>query len=78
MGKVPDESGLWATCSFQGHGMVLCWMCAKALVCMMQSSGNDLKNWFPDAFRITRTRIKKPFTGRLHTSAGWKADIEPA
>ncbi|KAM7212086.1 FAD dependent oxidoreductase domain containing protein [Rhypophila decipiens] len=30
-----DYHGLWMSVSFQGHGMVLCWMCARALVEMI-------------------------------------------
>lgn len=60
----PDQvgGGLWASCSFQGHGMVLCWMSAKALVEMMQGrDDSELARWFPDAFRLTRERMKKSF-----------------
>lgn len=56
------NGGLWASCSFQGHGMVLCWMSAKALVEMMQGRDDaELASWFPDAFRLTRERMKKRF-----------------
>ncbi|KAJ0159607.1 hypothetical protein CTA2_9401, partial [Colletotrichum tanaceti] len=30
-----NDEGLWVSAGFQGHGMVFCWMCAKALVTMM-------------------------------------------
>lgn len=70
VGEVPGERGLWVTSSFQGHGMVLCWMCAKAVVQMMRGNdGPELNSWFPDAFRIDEERLKKRFAGRLHTSA---------
>jgi glycine/D-amino acid oxidase-like deaminating enzyme len=32
IGEVPGEEDLWIAASFQGHGMVLCFLCAKALV----------------------------------------------
>jgi hypothetical protein len=46
VGEVPGSRGLWASCSFQGHGMALCWMCARALVGMMSGDG-DVGGWFP-------------------------------
>lgn len=75
VGEVPGQKGLWASCSFQGHGMVLCWMCAKGMVEMMRAqdgdpnAAQDLDAWFPEAFKITEERMKKRFQGRLHTSA---------
>ncbi|KAG7286512.1 hypothetical protein NEMBOFW57_008823 [Staphylotrichum longicolle] len=66
VGEVPGESGLWASCSFQGHGMVLCWMCARALVEMMEGRDDEeLREWFPDVFRITEERLSQRFQGRL-------------
>ncbi|KAK4164592.1 FAD dependent oxidoreductase [Cladorrhinum sp. PSN259] len=71
VGEVPGEKGLWVSASFQGHGMVLCWMCAKALVAMMDGEGDDDPNdsrldaWFPDSFRISEERLKKRFQGRF-------------
>ncbi|KAK4145572.1 FAD dependent oxidoreductase [Dichotomopilus funicola] len=66
VGEVPGERGLWTSCSFQGHGMVLCWMCAKALVAMMDGrDGDELREWFPDVFRITEERLALEFQGRL-------------
>ncbi|KAL8297377.1 hypothetical protein RB597_006466 [Gaeumannomyces tritici] len=57
-----QDTGLWASCSFQGHGMVLCWMSAKALVEIMQGRDDtELARWFPDAFRLTRERMGKSF-----------------
>ncbi|KAI7780091.1 hypothetical protein LA080_000009 [Diaporthe eres] len=70
VGKVPGSSGgLWASCSFQGHGMVLCWMCARAMVRMMRGGDGDLDGWFPREFVISEERLRKRFRGRLHTSA---------
>ncbi|AEO64380.1 uncharacterized protein THITE_2042085 [Thermothielavioides terrestris NRRL 8126] len=66
VGEVPGQRGLWTSCSFQGHGMVLCWMCAKALVEMMGGrDGDELREWFPDVFRITEERLAQKFRGRL-------------
>lgn len=69
VGEVPGQQGLWASCSFQGHGMVLCWMCARALAQMIRGQDEGLDEWFPKAFRITEQRMEKKFHGRLHTSA---------
>ncbi|KAH6617104.1 FAD dependent oxidoreductase [Chaetomium tenue] len=66
VGEVPGESGLWASCGFQGHGMALCWECARALVEMMEGrDGEELREWFPDIFRITEQRMTQRFRGRL-------------
>ena len=69
VGAVPGETGFWMSCAFQGHGMVLCWMCAKAVVEMMEGRDNEeLRKWFPEAFRVDCGRLGKKFQGRLHTS----------
>ncbi|KAK4133664.1 hypothetical protein BT67DRAFT_434646 [Trichocladium antarcticum] len=68
VGEVPGEDGLWTACSSQGHGMVLCWMCANALVEMMEGrDGEELQEWFPHVFRITEKRLALRFQGRLDT-----------
>jgi glycine/D-amino acid oxidase-like deaminating enzyme len=70
VGEVPGVEGLWIAASFQGHGMVLCFMCARALVQMMDAEKGEeeeLGNWFPDVFRVTEQRMWKRFVGRLHT-----------
>lgn len=68
VGEMPGSRGLWASCSFQGHGMVLCWMCARAMVGMMRGD-DDLRTWFPREFVISEERLRRRFRGRLHTSA---------
>jgi glycine/D-amino acid oxidase-like deaminating enzyme len=76
IGEIPGEKELWIAASFQGHGMVLCFLCAKALVAMMSGDGKDkdeLGNWFPDAFMVSEERLRKKFVGRLHTKP---AEIE--
>jgi len=70
VGEMPGRKGLWVSCSFQGHGMVLCWESARALVEMMDGRDGDvLSGWFPPVFRISEDRLKKTFESRLHTSA---------
>ena len=66
VGQYPNEEGLWLDASFQGHGMVLCWLCAKAVTSMILGNDNeDLNSWFPRSFRVTEERLKKRFSGRI-------------
>ncbi|KAK3984466.1 putative Glycine/D-amino acid oxidase [Cladorrhinum sp. PSN332] len=66
VGEVPGEKGLWVSASFQGHGMVLCWMCGTALIEMMEGKGGGgLNAWFPESFSISEERLKKRFQGRF-------------
>ncbi|KAI1777475.1 FAD dependent oxidoreductase [Hypoxylon cercidicola] len=68
VGEMPDEKDLWVSSSFQGHGMVLCWMCARALVTMMEGgdgADDELSSWFPEVFKITEARLRLTFKGRL-------------
>ncbi|KAI1380455.1 FAD dependent oxidoreductase [Hypoxylon crocopeplum] len=70
VGEMPGEKDLWVSSSFQGHGMVLCWMCGRALVAMMDGrpgSDEELNSWFPEVYRITKERMRLNFHGRLHT-----------
>ncbi|PMD48442.1 FAD dependent oxidoreductase [Hyaloscypha variabilis F] len=67
IGEVPGEKNLWMAASFQGHGMVLCFLCARALVAMMGGEEEKLASWFPEAFKVSEERLKKKFAGRLHT-----------
>ncbi|KAI0389128.1 FAD dependent oxidoreductase [Xylariaceae sp. FL0594] len=65
-GKDENRKGIWVAASFQGHGMVLCWMCARALVEMMLGRDNDdLKSWFPGAFRFEEKRFGVKFQERM-------------
>jgi glycine/D-amino acid oxidase-like deaminating enzyme len=73
IGEVPGEEELWVAASFQGHGMVLCWMCARALVKMMGGKEDELKAWFPDVFRVGEERLALTFRGRLHTKPAEEA-----
>ena len=67
VGSVPHEDNLWIAASFQGSGMVLCFQVAKALVTMMDGGDDEqLRNWFPQSFRMSEDRLKQKFRGRLH------------
>jgi glycine/D-amino acid oxidase-like deaminating enzyme len=63
IGEVTGGKGLWIAASFQGHGMVMCFLCAKALVGMMSGDDESLNPWFPVSFRLSEERMKKKFTG---------------
>lgn len=66
VGEVPGKKGLWIAASFQGHGMVLAWKSAEALVEMMEGRDDEkLEAWFPSAFRVSEERMAKRFEGRL-------------
>jgi glycine/D-amino acid oxidase-like deaminating enzyme len=66
IGPVPGEEGLFVSASFQGHGMVLCFLCAKAAAAMIEGQdGKELEEWFPNCYRVTEERMDKLFEGRL-------------
>lgn len=68
VGPLPDEDNLYISASFQGHGMVLCFLCAKALTEMMiDGDEKELDSWFPRAFRVTKARFGQKFKRKLHT-----------
>ncbi|EXJ62800.1 hypothetical protein A1O7_03240 [Cladophialophora yegresii CBS 114405] len=69
IGPVPGEEGLYLSASFQGHGMVLCFLCAKAVTTMIEGKdGDELSSWFPDCYRVTEERMGKKFQGRIKAS----------
>ena len=66
VGPVPREEGLYLCASFQGHGMVLCFLSATALTAMIEDKdGRELNSWFPHCYRVTEERMGKKFQGRL-------------
>ncbi|MCJ1481284.1 hypothetical protein MMC06_001441 [Schaereria dolodes] len=70
IGKMPGKNGLYIGASFQGHGMVLCFLSAKALATLMDGDRKEeLDSWFPKAFHITKERMDHKFLGRLHATA---------
>lgn len=67
VGQVPGKNGLYISASFQGSGMVLCFLAARALVSMVNHDDEaKLNQWFPKAFRMAPERTKHKFRGRLH------------
>ncbi|EXJ79843.1 hypothetical protein A1O3_08128 [Capronia epimyces CBS 606.96] len=65
VGGVPGEQGLYLDVSFQGHGMVLCFLCAKATASMVlgREAEDNLDAWFPTCYRVSRERLHKRFAG---------------
>lgn len=64
------NAGEWVTSGFSGEGMVLAWLCGKALAQMVHSelreksnsisaNGDDASSWFPDTFRVSPQRVDK-------------------
>ncbi|PQE30619.1 FAD dependent oxidoreductase protein [Rutstroemia sp. NJR-2017a WRK4] len=64
-GEGKDEGGLWITASFQGHGMVLAWGCAREVVRGIRGleSQGEGKSGFPEVYRMRRERLGRRFQG---------------
>ena len=69
VGPVPGEDGLYLDVSFQGHGMVLCFLCAKAVVQMITGNDAELDTWFPKCYRVMEERMQKQFRGKTLSGA---------
>ena len=67
VGPVPGEKGLFISASFQGHGMVLCWLCAKALAGIFSGDDGNAQDWFPNSFWVTEARMQSKFQGKLNS-----------
>lgn len=77
IGHIPGEEGLSIAASFQGHGMVLCFLCAKALTeILLGADDKQLDPWFPRAFRMRKERLQKKFEGRLHVKAAKELEVK--
>lgn len=77
VGHVPEEEGLYIAASFQGHGMVLCYLCAKALTeILFGAEDRALDSWFPKAFRMRKERFSNKFEGRLHVKAAKELEVK--
>jgi len=70
VGQVGEEKGLWVCAGFQGHGMVMCIMCAKALIKMVMGRHEGLEEWFPKAWEVSEERLERKFEGSFHVSGG--------
>lgn len=76
VGAVPDRTGLWISCAFNGHGMVWCLKAAEALVEMMTGDASTRKvvdHWFPQAAVLSKKRMQMRFTGRKDLRAPGEA-----
>ena len=77
VGQVPEQEGLYIAASFQGHGMVLCYLCAKALAeVLFGTDDRELDSWFPKAFRMRKERFADKFEGRLHVKAAKELEVK--
>lgn len=77
VGRMPGEDGLYVAASFQGSGMVLSLLCAKALTHMMtKHEQKSLDAWFPKAFRLGPERLNSKFRGRLHSTAPMDLELK--
>ncbi|KAL8771165.1 MAG: hypothetical protein Q9209_003336 [Squamulea sp. 1 TL-2023] len=79
VGRAPGEDELWIAASFQGSGMVLCFLTAQALVTMMdggEEEEEELDGWFPRAFRMSEDRLRHKFQGRLHEKAPMDLELK--
>lgn len=68
VGPMPGEKGLYIAAAFQGHGMVNCLMCAKALTQIVTGKEwEELDGWFPRAYRMSEDRFAARFLTKLHS-----------
>ena len=61
VGEIPGEKNLFIAASFQGHGMVSCWLVAKHLAQTMLGPYDADKSLIPNAFLVTRDRVETKF-----------------
>ncbi|KAI0271727.1 FAD dependent oxidoreductase [Gloeopeniophorella convolvens] len=66
-GGATAPAGEWLSGGYTGEGMVHAWLCAHALALMVLGREEDerVREWFPDAFRITEHRWKRASLERL-------------
>ena len=76
VGELPGERGLYIAASFQGLGMVLSFLTAKALNSMVNQQDDDHLRSFPTTFRITKERLGRKFRGRLHTKVPMDLEVK--
>jgi hypothetical protein len=64
--KEKGQGAEWVSAGFSGEGMVLAWLCGKALGTMLLAYDNELAetesadlSWFPEQMLVTEKRIKK-------------------
>lgn len=59
--------GEWISASYSGEGMTHAWLCARALAYMVLGAEEEgeLKEWFPDAMRVSVARWKKADAERM-------------
>jgi glycine/D-amino acid oxidase-like deaminating enzyme len=68
VGPIPAVDGLYIAAAFQGHGMVNCFLCAKALAHILtEGKWDELDGWFPRAYRMSESRLSTKFLNKLHS-----------
>lgn len=88
VGEMPGKRGLFLAAAFQGHGMVLSFLAARALVLIMMGADagartgagagaeeRELDAWFPAAFRVSEERVARRFQARLHVTAAKGVEV---
>lgn len=61
------DPGEWVSAGYSGEGMVHAWLCAHALALMLLGLEEEqsVPTWFPDEFRLTKTRLRRATFERL-------------
>ena len=76
VGEVPSEKDLFIAASFQGLGMVLSFLTAKALVATIVGSDMDESDGLPFAFRISEARLSHKFRDRLRVKPSIHLEVQ--
>jgi hypothetical protein len=58
---------------FNGYGMPLCWGCGEAVAKMLLGKDDEVNNWLPASFLISKRRLNSPYS---RTEAGMYALLE--
>ncbi|KAI9677017.1 MAG: hypothetical protein M1817_006856 [Caeruleum heppii] len=65
VGEMPGQRGLYISAAFNGNGMTLCLLCAKALKDMMLGHDKrELDSWFPKPYRVSQDRLQMRYAGK--------------
>ncbi|MCJ1350129.1 MAG: hypothetical protein MMC33_000110 [Icmadophila ericetorum] len=65
-----EGTGIFVSAGFNGHGMAYTWLCAEALVQMIDGKDDgELRGWFPDEMRLDRI-VKRRGTGGVRACPG--------
>ena len=74
IGPMPADDGLYVAAAFQGHGMVNCFLCAKALAQMLAGRESEtLGDWLPRPYRTSESRLAVKLLHRLNTKGNGRS-----